>query len=107
MKKIITIAALVLSLAQPALAGDHRWGVDHNHHRHHRHGGVSTEGAIILGLGGLMLGAAINEQYRLRYAPPPVTYYYPPSPPPLYRECFTHEIRDYYGYVIGTRTVCR
>lgn len=87
MKKILTIAALVLSLAQPALARDHKWGVDHNHHRYHKHVGVSTQKAISLGLGGLTLGAAINEKYRLRYAPPPVVYY-PPTPSPLYKECF-------------------
>jgi hypothetical protein len=78
MKKIvsfITVAAM-LAVSTPALANhnrDFRWGNDRNVHspyrgQHHRRDrGVSTEGAIIIGLGALLVGSAIaNNNNRRR-----------------------------------------
>jgi hypothetical protein len=77
MKKIMsTIAAIaMLAVSTPALANhnrDFRWGNDRNVHspyrgqHHHRRGGVSTEGAIIIGLGALLAGKAIADSNNRR-----------------------------------------
>jgi hypothetical protein len=83
MKNIISLitAFSMLAVSTPALANrdrDFRWGNDRNVHspyrgqhqwqqRQHRRGGVSTEGAIIIGLGALLVGSAIaNENNRRR-----------------------------------------
>jgi hypothetical protein len=82
MKNIISLitAFSMLAVSTPALANhdrDFRWGNDRNVHspyrgqhqwqqRQHRRG-VSTEGAIIIGLGALLVGSAIaNENNRRR-----------------------------------------
>lgn len=45
---------------------DHRWGNDNNvhspYHRNNNRRGVSTEGAIIIGLGALLIGKAIGDR---------------------------------------------
>ena len=80
MKKIvslITIAAM-FAVSTPALANhgqrDPRWGNDRNVHSPYRgqtrvyrdrhRGGVSTEGAIAIGIGALILGSAISSNRR-------------------------------------------
>lgn len=63
MKKIVSVItmAAMLAVSSPAMANhrqyDPRWGVDHNWR--HRDRGVSTGGAVAIGLGALILGAAI------------------------------------------------
>jgi hypothetical protein len=74
---LITMAAM-LAVSTPAVANhnrDFRWGNDRNIHspyrgqhqwqqRQNRRGGVSTEGAIVIGLGALILGSAIANNRR-------------------------------------------
>jgi Ni/Co efflux regulator RcnB len=78
MKKIVSIItmAAMLAVSSPAVAGgrdrDYRWGVDHNRHGHSEHRrshkkrerGVSTGGAIAIGVGGIILGAVIANSNR-------------------------------------------
>jgi hypothetical protein len=77
MKKIVSLItmAAMLAVSTPALANhnrDFRWGNDRNvnspyrglHHRRDR--GVSTEGAIAIGLGALILGKAIADNNNRR-----------------------------------------
>lgn len=77
MKKIVSIIAAVsmLAVSTPALANhdrDFRWGNDRNvnspyrGHWNQRRGGVSTEGAIIIGLGALLIGKAIADDNNRR-----------------------------------------
>lgn len=83
MKKFILALAALSMIATPAMAQgrDHRWGVDSNRnspyygqtrvnhrdydrgHRRHR-GGVSTGEAVAIGIGALILGAAISNKNR-------------------------------------------
>lgn len=79
MKKIVSLIA-VLSLVIPsvAYAGDYRYGVDsnryspyygrnygyYNGYRHHHDNGVSNGAAVAIGLGALILGAAIAGSTR-------------------------------------------
>jgi hypothetical protein len=71
------IVAVALTAALPVHADQrHRnW----NAGRHHGHGGNNT-GAIIGGIMGLALGAAIAGSQPSPYAPPPGVYYYRPQP---------------------------
>lgn len=81
MKKIVSLItmAAMLAVSTPALANhgqrDPRWGNNRNVHspyrgqhqwqqRQHRRGGVSTEGAIAIGIGALILGSAISNNRR-------------------------------------------
>ena len=77
MKKIVSIITLaaMLAVSTPAFAGhrdrDYRWGVDHGgrqhsgSYRHHRRDrGVSTGEAVAIGVGALILGAAIANGNR-------------------------------------------
>jgi hypothetical protein len=80
MKKIVSLLAIVAIFASstPAVANhdrfDPRWGNNRNIqspyrglHNGQRNRGVSTEGAIIIGLGALLVGSAIaNENNRRR-----------------------------------------
>lgn len=79
MKKIVSLITMVamLAVSTPAVANhdrDFRWGNDRNVHspyrglhNRNRNRGVSTEGAIIIGLGALLVGSAIaNENNRRR-----------------------------------------
>jgi hypothetical protein len=79
MKKLVSLItmAAMLAVSTPAFADhrqrDYRWGNDRNVHspyrglHHRRDRGVSTEGAIAIGLGALILGTAIaNNNNRRR-----------------------------------------
>lgn len=83
----VALAATALTAAAPADA--QRWGG----YRHYRgHGGDAAAGALIGGIIGLGLGAAIASD-RPRY---PYRYSYydaPPPPPPAY-----YYERPYYNY---------
>lgn len=83
----LTAAALSVSLAvAPAVQARDWHGGDRHDYRGHRGGNAGA--AIIGGLLGLGVGAAIASQGGY-YAPPPVYYapppvYYPPPPPAVY-----------------------
>ena len=80
MKKIVSLItmAAMLAVSTPALADnrqrDYRWGNDRNVHSPYRgqnrvvvrdrSRGVSTEGAIAIGLGALILGSVIANNNR-------------------------------------------
>jgi len=74
MKKFILALTALSMIATPAMAQnrDYRWGVDSNRHSpyhgktyHRRHDrGVSTGEAVAIGLGALILGAAIAKNNR-------------------------------------------
>ena len=115
----VTMAAVLLT-ATPAFADhknrDYRWGVDHghsqqvSHRRHHRdydrhrnrNRGVSTGEAIAIGVGGLILGAAIASSNK-RTPRVVEQYEYPPQNRPSQYVCQDVIQRDYYGnpYVAG------
>lgn len=110
MKKIvsaITIAAM-LAVSTPALAGgrghDYRWGVDHGGRNHsgtyRRDRGVTTGEAIAIGLGALILGAAISNNNR---EPRVVERYEYPDQRRQQYVCQDVIKSDYYGnpYVAG------
>ena len=105
MKKFVLALAAMSMIATPAMAQnrDYRWGVDsnrsspyHNQHRGHHRDRVSTGEAVAIGIGALILGAAIaNNNRRERAAP-------------VYQEYRTQVCQDivkydYYGnpYVAG------
>jgi hypothetical protein len=80
MKKIVSLItmAAMLAVSTPAFAErgqrDYRWGNDRNVHSPYRgqnrvvvrerNRGVSTEGAIAIGIGALILGSAISNNRR-------------------------------------------
>ena len=81
MKKIVSLItmAAMLAVSTPAFADhrqrDYRWGNDRNVHSPYRgqnrvvirdrhRGGVSTEGAIAIGIGALILGSALSNNRR-------------------------------------------
>jgi hypothetical protein len=82
MKKIVSLItmAAMLAVSTPAFADnrqrDYRWGNDRNVHSPYRgqnrivvrdrNRGVSTEGAIAIGIGALILGSAIANNNRRR-----------------------------------------
>lgn len=78
MKKIVSLITMtaMLAVSTPAFADhrqrDFRWGNDRNVHSpfrgqwQQRRGGVSTEGAIIIGLGALLVGKAIADSNNRR-----------------------------------------
>lgn len=116
MKKIvsfITMAAM-LAVSTPAFADhrqrDYRWGNDRNVHspyrgqhqwqqRQNRRSGVSTEGAIAIGIGALILGSAIANNRR-RNNDVVVVERYPQQPQQVCQDNIQY---DYYGnpYVAG------
>ncbi len=119
------LAAVSMVAAAGSASADPRWGYDY-----HRHGGGGkTEAAIVAGVVGLALGAAIangsndrSDRYERRryvYAPPP-----PPPPPPRYSyyddddyapprydryrsECWVTRDYDRRSGTVYERTVCR
>lgn len=107
MKKIIsaiTIAA-TLAVSTPAIAGnrgyDYRWGVDHGgrqhsgtYRGHRRDRGVSTGEAVAIGIGALILGAAISNNNRDTRVVE--RYEYPNQRQPQY-VCQDVVKYDYYG----------
>jgi hypothetical protein len=82
MKKIVSLItmAAMLAVSTPAVANgrhnDNRWGVDSNrnspyHGRHHRNNNrnnnrINTGEAVAIGIGALILGAAIANNNRNR-----------------------------------------
>ena len=75
MKKIVSVItmAAMLAVSTPAFADhrnrDFRWGNDRNIHspyrgQHRRDRGVSTGEAVAIGIGALILGAAISNNNR-------------------------------------------
>jgi hypothetical protein len=87
--RLLTTAALIAGLATAPSAHAERWH-GHGHYQHHN-GGNAAAGAIIGGLVGLGVGAAIASgggYYPPYYPPPPVYYGAPPGyyqpPPPVY-----------------------
>ncbi len=114
MKKIVSLItmAAMLAVSTPALADnrqrDYRWGNDRNvhspyrgqHQRQHRRGGVSTEGAIAIGIGALILGSAIANNNRRRNNEVNVVERYQPQPRQVCQDVVQY---DYYGnpYVAG------
>lgn len=76
MKKLVSLITMtaMLAVSTPAFAGDrgrdYRWGNDRNvnspyrGHNHRRERGVSTEGAVAIGIGALVLGAVIANSSR-------------------------------------------
>lgn len=107
----IALAATALTAAAPAEA--QRWGG-----YRHRGGGDVAAGALLGGIVGLGIGAAVASSNRDRYydrgyyydAPPPPRvvyrerYYAPPPPPPrvVYRErYYDYGPRYYDGYGYG------
>jgi hypothetical protein len=109
----LALAATALTAAAPAEA--QRWGGYRYHHR--GNGGNVAAGALLGGIVGLGIGAAIAGNNRDRYydrgyyydAPPPPPrvvyredYYAPPPPPP--RVVVRERYYDYgprYGYGYG------
>jgi hypothetical protein len=64
MKKIIAALIAVSMIATPALARE-RGGHDRGYERHERHSrGIRTGEAVAIGLGALILGAAISKNNR-------------------------------------------
>ncbi len=80
----IALAATALTAAAPADA--QRWGGYYGHRR----GGDATASALLGGIVGLGIGAAIASSNRPRYVDRGYYYDAPPPPPPVYRE------RNYY-----------
>lgn len=124
MKKFILALAALSMIATPAMAQgrDHRWGVDSNrhspyygqtrgHHRdydrgHRRHRGVSTGEAVAIGIGALILGAAISSNNKNRRQEPEVREYQYYTPPVPRQVCETIETRDRYGNFLNRQTIC-
>ena len=100
MKKFIATIAAVSLLAVPAVAEAHGRNDGHRH----RHG-VSTGGAVAIGLGALILGGALansnRQRYEQRYDPR-----YEPRYEPQYQQqyvCQNEYVRDYDGNYILDR----
>jgi len=84
MKRLATALALVIALAQPAMADGYR-------HRHH-HGGGGDAGAALFGglVGGLIIGGMINSMNQPNYG-----Y----APQPQFRQiCRTQFVTQWDGY---------
>jgi len=112
------LAALSMVAAATTASADSR-----RYHRHHGHdGGGKTEAAIVAGVLGLALGAAIASSHDDdgRYARSGRGYgygYAPPPPPPRYysrpyyddyrSDCWTTRDYDRRSGVVHERTVCR
>ena len=98
MKKFIAIAAALSMIATPALADEHRGG----HEYHERHGGVSTGGAVAIGLGALILGGLLSSgsRNRDRSYQDQDQYEYAPPARQLQYVCQNEYVRDYYGNYI-------
>ncbi|MFG6283813.1 hypothetical protein DC429_02450 [Arthrobacter sp. TPD3018] len=111
----VALAATALTAAAPADA--QRWG---GYRHYNRGGGDAVAGALIGGVLGLGIGAAIASSNRPRYydrgyyydAPPPPPrvvyedrYYAPPPPPPPPRVVVRERYYNYnypsYGYGYG------
>ncbi len=60
MKQVIALF-LALAIATPAVAGQRHYNPYRISHHHHHHSRINTGEAIAIGIGGVILGAAINE----------------------------------------------
>lgn len=112
MKKIVSLItmAAMLAVSTPAAANgrynDNRWGVDSNrnspyHGRHQQNRKrVSTGEAVAIGIGALILGAAISNNNR---NPRAVERYEPQQRRQPRQVCQDNVQYDYYGnpYVAG------
>lgn len=117
MKKFILALAALSMVATPATAGgrnhDYRWGVDSNRHspyygrnnghRGHHRDRVSTGEAVAIGIGALILGAAIANNNRNTRVERVERYEYPNQQRQSQYVCQDVIQRDYYGnpYVAG------
>jgi hypothetical protein len=113
MKKIVSLItmAAMLAVSTPAAANgrhnDTRWGVDSNRHspyhsRHHRNKNrINTGEAVAIGIGALILGAAIANNNRDRRVVE--QYEYPQQRRQPQYVCQDVVQYDYYGnpYVAG------
>jgi hypothetical protein len=95
--RFLTAVVLVAGMGTaPAAHAEHRHGGGNNYHHgggNYHHGGGNASGAAIIGgIIGLGVGAAIAS--RGYYAPPPPPVYYG-SPPPYY---YAPPPPVYYGY---------
>ncbi len=86
----IAMAATALTAAAPADA--QRWGGYYGRHR----GGDATASALLGGIVGLGVGAAIASSNRNRYYDRGYYYDAPPPPPPVYRDRGFYRDRGYY-----------
>lgn len=100
MKKIFLALAALSMTATPALA-DGRGRGEYNGGRHHH--GVSTGGAIAIGLGALILGGALANSNRQRYDQRYDPRYEPQYQPQPQYVCQNEYIRDYNGNYILDR----
>lgn len=96
MKKIVSLItmAAMLAVSTPAMA-------KHRNHDHRRDRGVSTEGAIAIGIGALIVGSVIADRNnRRRNSEVIVVDRYPQQPRQVCQDVVQ---RDYYGnpYVAG------
>jgi len=115
MKKFIAAVAVLSLVATPAFAEhrDNRWGVDsnrnspyygrqvgHERNERHEHRGVSTSGAVAIGIGALILGSIISSRNTEQRNPPQVVVAPPPQPQYVCQDVIKY---DYYGnpYVTG------
>lgn len=109
----LALAATALVTAAPADA--QRWGGGWGGGRHWHRGGDATGAAIVGGILGLGVGAAIASSNRPAYydrgyyyapPPPPPAYYYD-EPRPYYPRCWTsYRFDPYWGHEVPVR-VCR
>lgn len=85
MKRLATALALVIALAQPALADGRHHG--HHGHRHHGGGGADIMAPLI---GGLIIGGMLGAMSQPSYG-----Y----APQPQFRQiCRTQFVTQYDGY---------
>jgi hypothetical protein len=118
MKKFIAAVAVLSLVATPAFADGYRGDRGHHqrHERHERHErGVSTSGAVAIGLGALILGGIISRSNEERYRNPPQVIVVPqPQVQPVMvcesahylRDNFGNIVRDQYGYDIVVPQRC-
>ena len=111
MKKFIASLIAVSMMATPALAqrSDRHYNGYNSyersyHHKKRHHRGVSTGEAVAIGLGALILGAAISNKNRNttvveRYEYPPVR--------PQTQVCYDVIAYDYYNNPYVVRRDCR
>lgn len=106
MKKIVSaiVLAAMLCTSTSAFARDYhqRWSHSHSNHRHHDRG-VSTGEAVAIGLGALIVGAAIASSKNNRYERYEYRNDYRNEYRPRQYVCQAVVKYDYYGnpYVVG------
>ena len=93
MKKIIASILLASLCVTPALADPYRGHYEHR--EHHDHDGVSTGGAVAIGIGALLLGAIIADSNRTRPREDRYERQYVPQ-----TFCQNEYARDQYGNLV-------